>query len=80
MFNIVPIHLPKVIKNIKILPGSVIGESLQINIVAVLSKAINALPVAVKHAELIVFERDSHFDLSVMLRCPTLKEPQGMLV
>ncbi len=50
------------------------GESLQTNIVAVLSKAINALPVAVKHAELTVFNWAlSHFDLSTMLRCPTWK-------
>jgi hypothetical protein len=49
-------------------------ESLQTNIVAVLSKAINALPVAVKHAELTVFDWVlSHFDLSTMLRCPTFK-------
>jgi hypothetical protein len=50
-------------------------ESLQTNIVAVLSKAINALPVAVKHAELTVFDWVlSHFDLSTMLRCPTFNK------
>lgn len=45
------------------------GESLQINIVAELSKATKALPVAVKHAELIVLL--SPFDLSAMLNSPT---------
>ncbi len=51
------------------LPGSVMGDNLQINIAAALSKATKALPVAVKHAELMVLEGTvSHLDLSVMLR------------
>ena len=48
------------------------GDSLQINIVAELSKATKALPVAVKHTELTILEAVvSLFVLSVMLMCPT---------
>ncbi len=55
----------------KRIPGSVMGESLQINMVAISSKAINAFPVAVKLIALTELETGtSYFIFSATFKSP----------